>query len=113
MNCIVMAKGAGLGAWVDNDFAHARQIVYVPDDGGFEALENPCSAISSPSYDDEKALAEFILSKFPETHAVIAGSFIQKTREYFKSHNVATIPEPSGSVLGLVEKLKDSYLTRE
>lgn len=100
-----MAKGAGLGAWVDNDFAHAHQIVYVPAHGGFEAVENPFGTSSPDDLDHELALAEFVLSKFPDTKAIIAGSFNLKTCEYFESHNVAVFPEPSGSVLALVEKI--------
>lgn len=106
MNIIVMAKGAGLGAWVDSDFAHAHQIVYVQARGGFEAIENPFRTSPSNTSDLELALAEFILSKFPDTKAVIAGSFNLKTREYFESHNVFAVVEPSGSVLMLVEKLR-------
>jgi len=106
MNIIVMAKGAGLGAWVDSDFTHAHQIVYVPACGGFDALENPFFTDSSETEESSEALAEFVISKFPGAEAIIAGSFNQKTREYFESHNVAVFTELSGSVLELVEKIR-------
>lgn len=106
MNIIVMAKGAGLGAWVDSDFAHAHQIVYVPARGGFDAWENPFFTDSSEIVEDSEALAEFVLSKFPDAEAIVAGCFNRETREYFESHNVAVFTELSGSVLELVEKIR-------
>jgi len=106
MNIIVMAKGAGLGAWVDSDFAHAHQIVYVPARGGFDALGNPFLPDSSEIEEVSEALAEFVLSKFPDAEAIIAGSFNREICEYFESHNVAVFTEPFGSVLELVEKIR-------
>lgn len=103
-----MAKGAGLGAWVDSDFAHAHQIVYVPASGGFDAIENPFKTGSSDIPDHGIELAEFILSKYPDTKAVIAGSFSPETKEYFESHHVVAVTEHSGSVLMLVEKLRET-----
>ncbi len=61
MNIVVMAKGAGLGAWVDDDFAHAHQIVYVPARGGFDALGNPFLPDSSEIEEVSEALAEFVI----------------------------------------------------
>lgn len=102
MNVIVMAKGAGLGAWVDEDFAHARQIVLVKDSGGFEARENPL-AQGAP---DSAALAQFVLRTFPVAHVIVAGAFDDAAASFFAQHGITAIAAARGSVMELAEQAR-------
>ncbi len=103
-----MAKGAGLGAWVDQDFAHARQIVYVKETGGFEAEEN--SFATNPEGSLETS--QFILKAFPDTHAIIAGSFDDDSRRFFREHGIALYIAAQGSVMELVDMAREGALPR-
>lgn len=95
-----MAKGAGLGAWVDQDFAHARQIVYVKDSGGFEASENPFATEDESSL----SLSQFIVNAFPKTQAIVAGAFDEAAQRFFDEKHVALYIAAKGSVMELADK---------
>ena len=97
-----MAKGAGLGAWVDEDFAHARQIVLVKASGGFEAKENPF-AQGTP---DSAALAQFVLRTFPVANVIVAGAFDDAAELFFAQHSIRTISTTKGSVMELSEQAR-------
>ncbi len=108
MNVIVLAKGAGMGAWVDQDFAHARQIVYVKESGGFDSEENPFITKSDRSLE----LSQFILKAFPDTHAIVAGAFDDESRQFFQEHGIALYIATQGSVMELAEKAGQGALSR-
>ena len=110
MNIVVMAKGAGLGAWVDDDFAHARQIVVVKDSGGFEAAANPF-AISAGTENSAK-LAQFILSEFQDIGAIVAGAIDPEVKALFEDKKVPVFLAAKGSVMELAEAVRAGSLTQ-
>ncbi len=103
-----MAKGAGLGAWVDTDFAHARQIVYVKDSGGFDANENPFATKEGSSL----KLSQLIVDAFPKTQVIVAGSFDDASRVFFNEKNIALCIAAKGSVMELADKAGQGALPR-
>ncbi|SLM11814.1 putative Dinitrogenase iron-molybdenum cofactor biosynthesis protein [uncultured spirochete] len=110
MNIVVMAKGAGLGAWVDDDFAHARQIVLVKDSGGFEAAANPFA--SSAGAENSAKLAQFILSKFQDIGAIVAGAFDEDAKANLQEKEISMFIAAKGSVMELAEAARAGSLTR-
>lgn len=110
MNVIVMAKGAGLGAWVDQDFAHARQIVLVKDSGGFEAAANPFA--SSAGTESSAKLAQFILSEFRDIGAIVAGAIDDDAKSTLQENGISIFIAAKGSVMELAEAAREGKLER-
>jgi len=110
MNIVVMAKGAGLGAWVDDDFAHARQIVFVKEFGGFEAEANPYA--SSAGTENSTQLVQFIIAKFQDIGAVVAGAIDPEATALLKDKEVPVFLAAKGSVMELAEAAQAGRLTR-
>lgn len=97
MKIAVTAKGAGLGAWLDPDFVHCRQIVIVDEKDRFEAWTNPGT-------DDEQALIQVLVQ-----HAVgvfITGPVSPATQASLAQAGITVEQVQQGTVLDLVEQAR-------
>lgn len=94
----VAAKGAGLGAWVDDSFAGCRQIVVVREDGRFEAFANPYPGDASGM-----ALAEKLIAEVRPLGALVTGGVGTEVLELFARGGIAVHSARSGSVMELAE----------
>jgi predicted Fe-Mo cluster-binding NifX family protein len=105
MVVIITAKGAGLGAWVDDDFANCHQIVVVYDDGRFDAFSNPMI-----EKNQGKDLADFIVSRVPAVDTLVTGSIGKDALSALMKAGIKVYSAKKGSVLELVEMAKDRTL---
>jgi len=107
MSTIVTARGAGLGAWVDEDFAHCRQVVVVAEDGSFDAWDNPF-----PAEQNGDRLAEKMIEEIKDLKAVVTASIDPETVELFTEHRIAVYLAKQGAVLALVEAVGNHSVPR-
>ena len=107
MGTIVTARGAGMGAWVDEDFAHCRQVVVVAEDGTFNARENPF-----PAEQNGVRLAEKMIEEIKDLKAVVTASIDTETVELFTEHRIPVYLAQQGAVLELVEAAGTNTLRR-
>ena len=98
MSIVVTARGAGMGAWVDEDFAHCRQVVVVAERGGFSAWENPCR-LDGRGAD----LAMRILAEVKDIGALVTGSIDPDSLRLFSEREIPVYLAEKGAVLELVE----------
>ncbi len=105
METVITAKGAGLGAWVDEDFANCRQIVVVHDDGTFDAYPNPIT-----EKNQGRALADFILSTVTPVDCLVTGQIDKDALASLSRAGVKVYSGQKGSVLELVEEVKNQKL---
>ena len=106
MSIIITARGAGMGAWLDEDFSHARQVVVV-EGGSFQAWENPFR-----EQGDGAALARQMLEEVPNIDGVITARIDVETRQVFREHGIPVFLADQGAVLDLVEAAGKNALTR-
>jgi predicted Fe-Mo cluster-binding NifX family protein len=107
MSIVVMARGAGLGAWVDEDFAHCRQVVVVAEGGGFRAWENPFR-----TEDRGADLAQRILAEVREITGVVTANIDPDSLRPFSDREVPVYLAGKGAVLELVEAVEQGALPR-
>lgn len=105
MRIAVTAKGAGLGAWLDPDFQTCLQIVIVDERDRFEAWMNPYRE-ASPK--DGLDLATRLVDE--KVDALVTGSISPLAREMLGTANVAVFTAEQGSILELVEAVRDHTL---
>jgi predicted Fe-Mo cluster-binding NifX family protein len=105
METVITAKGAGLGAWVDEDFANCRQIVVVHDDGTFDAYPNPITGKNQG-----KKLADFILSTVQPLDCLVTSHIDTDALASLSRAGIRVYSAQKGSVLELVEEVKKQRL---
>lgn len=98
MDVVITAKGAGLGAWVDDAFATAGHVVIVHDSGRFSALPNPC-----PEEISRVALAEFLVKTVQPGDILVTGTIGRKALDVLLSHGVKVYTAATGSVMELAD----------
>jgi predicted Fe-Mo cluster-binding NifX family protein len=106
MSIIITARGAGKGAWVDEDFSHARQVVVV-EQGSFRAWENPFRESG-----DGVGLARRMLEDVDDIEGVVTARIDADARRVFRDRGVAVFLTDGGAVLDLVEAVGKHALTR-
>jgi predicted Fe-Mo cluster-binding NifX family protein len=107
VSLIVTARGAGLGAWIDEDFAHCKQIVLVESGDTFDAWENSFGNDSSGV-----ALARRILSSTVHLEGLLTRGIGLDALAVFRAHDVPVYLAEMGSVLELVEMARNGKLDR-
>lgn len=98
MKIALTVKGVGLGAWLDEDFAHCGFVMSVDDDNRFDAWKNPTPAVEDESNHE---LAEVILKAKPDI--LITGKISAAEKAAFMSQGVHVLEDQSGFVLELLE----------
>lgn len=106
MSIIVTARGAGMGAWIDDDFSHARQIVVV-EEGSFQSWENPFR-----EQGDGVALARQMLEEVADIEAVVTARIDDEAMNVFRGRRVPVFLANQGAVLELVDAVGKNSLTR-
>jgi len=102
MRIAVTAKGAGLGAWLDADFARSLQIVIVGDDDRFEAWPNPFRTVEGNAAGLD--LARRLLES--GVNALITGDIAPEAQAMLEQAGVRVQHAERGSVLELVEAFR-------
>jgi len=101
MKIALTVKGGGLGAWLDDDFAHCGFVMIVDDDNRFESWKNPASEVKDlPSQE----LTEFILQTKPDV--LITGEISDSQKAAFTSQNIKVLDDRTGFVLELLEEAR-------
>lgn len=109
MKIAVTAKGAGLGAWIDDDFLHCKQIVLVDENNRFEAWSNPFKEDSSQTAAIQ--LANWIVDE--GIKLLITKEIPPQCREIFENAGVVIYQVKEGAVLSLVEQARNGLLKTE
>ncbi|MDA8425624.1 MAG: hypothetical protein M0Z80_05760 [Treponema sp.] len=98
MVVVVTAKGAGLGAWIDDSFAASRQVVVVHENDGFDTIVNPF-----PEDSTGKALADLMVSEIHPFDALVTGEIRKDALEVFLREGVIVYQAQKGSVMELAD----------
>jgi predicted Fe-Mo cluster-binding NifX family protein len=109
MKVAVTAKGAGLGAWIDDDFVHCKQIVVVDENNRFEAWSNPFK--DDPSHEAAIQLAKWIVDE--GIKLLITNEISPQSREVLENADVVVYQAKEGAVLTLVEKARNGMVKNE
>lgn len=104
MKIAVTARGAGLGAWLDESFAHCMQIVVVDEKDRFEAWDNPYREEQEEIAADKLA-NWFIQADIP---VLITKAIPQKERRKIEQNGIRVVIAENGAVLDLVEKVRQN-----
>ncbi|HUW40060.1 MAG TPA: hypothetical protein VMV90_03550 [Rectinemataceae bacterium] len=105
MVVVVTAKGAGLGAWIDDSFAASRQVVVVHENGRFDAIANPF-----PEDPTGKALADLMVSEIHPFDALVTGDIRTDALDVFLRKGVMVYQAKKGSVMELADSAADKSL---
>lgn len=106
MKIALTAKGAGLGAWLDPNFADCLQIVIVDDRDRFEAWENP---FRGKEPNDGTDLAARLIQE--QVGTLITGVISAQALENLHEAGVVVYQVKHGSILELVEAARDGRLS--
>lgn len=98
MIVVITARGAGLGAWVDDDFAASRRIVIVHENGRFDAIANPHPEDATGIH-----LAEFLVKTIKPLDVLVTGAIGGKALDVLLSHGVKVYAASTGSVMELAD----------
>jgi predicted Fe-Mo cluster-binding NifX family protein len=104
MKIVVTAKGAGLGAWVDDTFAGCRQVVTFYEGGRFEAISNPYA-----DKEDGIELAKFIVDSI-QPDRIVTSSMKAEALKVFTEHGIRIDFAQKGSVMELAEAAANGTL---
>jgi len=102
MKVAVTARGAGLGAWLDEDFAHCLQVVIVDDSDRFQAWDNPFRE------EPEDQAAEKLANRLIESNvnAIITRQIPASSEAILKKAGIDIHLAEQGAVLSLVEQAR-------
>jgi predicted Fe-Mo cluster-binding NifX family protein len=98
MKIALMVKGAGLGAWLDDDFAHCGFVMTIDDDNRFDSWKNPTPEVKGES---NHALIDILLQEKPDI--LISGKISTAEKAAFMSQGIHVLEDQSGFVLELLE----------
>jgi predicted Fe-Mo cluster-binding NifX family protein len=106
MKIAVTAKGAGLGAWLDPNFADCPQIVIVDDRDRFEAWANP---FRGKEPNDGTALAAKLIQE--QVAILITGIIPAQALDNLQKAGITVYQAEKGAILELVEAARDGRLS--
>ena len=102
MKIALTVKGVGLGAWLDDDFAHCGFVMIVDDDNRFDSLKNATSGVEE---DSNHELAEIILQIKPDI--LMTGKISAAEKSAFISQGIQVADNQTGFVLELLEATRE------
>lgn len=102
MKIALTVKGAGLGAWLDDDFLHCSQVMVVDEKNHFDAWVNPHKSIT-----DELStlLAEEILKG--NVDILITNQIPQTSLEHLAEKGARVVSKSVGTVFDLLEEARN------
>ncbi len=103
MRIALAVKGAGLGAWLDDDFARCGHIMIVGDNNRFSSWPNP---YRDDNEDQEMLLAERVIGE--NVDILITGSVTQQAQVKLENANVTIMLRKGGTVFDLVEEARST-----
>ncbi len=102
MKIALTVKGAGLGAWLDEDFSHCGHVMIVGEDNRFTSWPNPI-------HNDPKAqgalLAEKVIAE--NIDVLITGTISQETQNKLEETGIEIVVRDGGTVFELVERVRN------
>lgn len=103
MKIALTVKGSGLGAWLDEDFAHCGHVMVVDEGYQFTSWENP-----ERESDDEVSenLLNSIISE--DVDFLVTGKISPVDKERLENSGIKVLENKSGAVLALVDEISDS-----
>jgi predicted Fe-Mo cluster-binding NifX family protein len=102
MKIALTVKGVGLGAWLDDDFAHCGFVMIVDDDNRFDSWKNPTPGVESESNHD---LADIIIKANPDI--LMTGKISEAEKATFMAQDIHVLEDQSGFVLELLDIARD------
>lgn len=103
MKIALTVKGSGLGAWLDDDFAHCGHVMVVEEDYQFTSWENPDKEAET---DGPENLYNAIISE--NVDFLITGRISPIDKERMENAGVKVIENKSGAVLNLLDGINKS-----
>lgn len=102
MKIALTVKGVGLGAWLDDDFAHCGFVMLVDDDNQFESWKNPAAEIEGqPSQE----LTAFIAQVKPDV--LVTGKIPDAHMAHLTSQGIQVLSDREGFVLELLDEARE------
>ncbi len=101
MKIALTTKGSGLGAWLDDDFAHCKQVMIVNEDNRFSSWANEFLT-TDKTFSDQ--LCQSLINEMPDI--LITGKINAECQQKLEKENIHVFPDESGFVLDLVEKYR-------
>jgi len=102
MKIAVTSRGAGLGAWLDETFAHCLQIVIVDDSDRFQAWENPFR--NQPEVEAAENLARRLIED--GVQVVVTRQIPDHVQALLAEAGIRVHQADQGAVLSLVEQAR-------
>ncbi|MBW6465895.1 MAG: hypothetical protein K0B06_05285 [Brevefilum sp.] len=102
MKIALTVKGVGLGAWLDDDFAHCGFVMIVDDDNRFDSWKNPTPEVEG---EPNQVLADIILQEKPDV--LMTGKLSEAEKAAFLSQGIHVLADQSGFVLELLDIARD------
>ena len=101
----ITAKGAGLGAMLDDDFASSRQFVIVDDDASFSALANTFASDTSGA-----AFAKMIVATVHPLDAIVTRNIRAEALDILMRNGIAVYSADKGAVMDLADSARAGEL---
>lgn len=101
MKIALTVKGVGLGAWLDDNYAHCGFLLLVDDVNQFVSWENPMSDTADQS---SHALTTFIVEEKPDV--LVTGQITDTEKEALSSQGIRVLDNRQGFVLELLDQAR-------
>lgn len=101
MKIALTVKGVGLGAWLDDDYAHCGFLLLVDDDNQFESWKNPAAEIESQPPEE---LTTFIITAKPDV--LVTGTISAMDKEFLTTQGIRVMDNCTGFVLELLDQAR-------
>lgn len=101
MKIALTVKGVGLGAWLDEDFAHCRHVIIVDDDNAFESWKNPAPAGNGHTSPE---LMDYLIQEKPDI--LVTGMISDIHQAKLESQGIKVLSVRKGFVLELLDEAR-------
>ena len=105
MKIAVSSRGAGLGAWLEPQFGMCNFLMIVDENNEFEVIENTSKCQTEV---DEKRLASDLIKQ--GIRGLVTGTISDSALQILKDKGILVYLAEKGSILELVEKVRDNQL---
>jgi len=102
MKIALTVKGSGLGAWLDDDFAHCGHVMVVEEGYRFTSWKNPDKESVT---DVAENLLNSIISE--DVDFLITGKISSSEKESLELASVKVVENKSGVVLNLLDEISN------
>jgi len=103
MKIALTVKGAGLGAWLDDDFANCMQVMIVDDNNRFESWLNPYKNGNETS---PILLSDAIIKE--KVDALITNKISEPVITHLQNAGIKLIIKDGGTVFDLVDEARNT-----